>query len=113
MNRREFLKGTTGLALAGVGTLMWPVLQLNASTEAAAITVQATVKGRLLRGTRDGLILESLDGGNTWKQVANFGKHCSIVAIRENQNQVYTEVAVQGYRFGLKSTDARVWRTVS
>jgi len=113
MNRRDFLKGTAGLSLAGLATLVWPVLQISVLADQASITVQAQANGRLLRGTHDGRILESLDGGRAWQKVANFGKHCSIMAIHEHQGQIYTEVAVQGYRFALKSTDARVWRTVS
>jgi photosystem II stability/assembly factor-like uncharacterized protein len=94
--------------------LMWPVLlQLSALSHEASITVEAQVKGKMLRGTRDGWILESLDSGKTWKQIANFGKHCSIAAIRELRGQVYTEVAVQGYRFALKSAEARVWYSAS
>jgi hypothetical protein len=113
MNRRDFLKETAGLSLAGLATLVWPVSQLSALTGQASMTVQAQAKGRLLRGTRDGLILESVDGGQTWQKVANFGKHCSIMAIRVYQGQIYTEVAVLGYPFTLQSADARLWRTTS
>lgn len=111
MNRRDFLKETAGLSLAGLATLVWPVLQLSALAGQASIAVQAQVKGRLLRGTRDGLILESVDGGKTWQQVANFGKHCAILSINEQRGQVYAQVGVTAYQFALKSQDARTWYT--
>ena len=113
MNRRDFIKSAAGLLLAGSAGLVQPVLELGARADAASFSVQARVNGKMLQGTRDGLILESLDGGKTWRNVANFGKHCSIAAIREQQSQIYADVVVQGHRFALKSTDARMWRTAS
>src|SRR3972149_8066991 len=109
MNRRDFLKDAAGLLLAGPVGLVQPVLGLGVYADAVSFSAQAQVHGKILRGTRDGLILESLDAGKTWRSVANFGKHCSIAAIREQQRQIYADVVVQDYRFALKSTDARVW----
>ena len=65
----------------------------------------------MLRGTRDGQLQESLDGGLTWKRVFDFGSHCAVLGICERQGQIYAEVGLQQYSFFVKSTDARQWVT--
>ncbi len=108
MDRRNFLKGMLG----GIGIVALPSLLTGAPLRAPKRFVEATVFGRLFRGTRDGRILESLDGGKTWNLIADFGEHCSILAIFEHNGEIYTEVGILGYSFFLRSPDALVWRTV-
>ena len=113
MDRRNFLKGAVGFSTAGVAAMLLPGLQLGVLADAASPFVQAQVMGRVLRGTRDGQIFEFLDGDKSWHRIAKFGTQCAIVAIREADGQIFTEIAVQGYRFSVKSVDARLWRLVS
>jgi hypothetical protein len=116
MDRREFLKGTVGVSVAGVAAfLLQPGLQLGtlAAPDTAPSFVQARVLGRLLQGTRDGQIFEFLDSDKAWHRIAKFGPQCAIVAIREAHGQIYTDIDVQGNRFAVKSADARLWRTAS
>jgi hypothetical protein len=104
MDRRKFLKAMA----VGLGVFALPSLQANASPR----FVRATVLGRLFRGTRDGELFESHDHGRTWERIASFGEHCSIRAILEHDNEIYTKIDVQGYLFYLRSPDARTWYTV-
>jgi hypothetical protein len=113
MDRRSFLKGAVGFSTAGVATMLLPALQLGVLADTAPASVQARVLGRMLRGTRDGQIFEFLDSDQSWHRIAKFGTHCTIVAIHESQGQIQTEIAVQDYRFAVKSADARLWRLVS
>jgi len=107
MNRRELLKvaATTTLALAaGVVLSDWRSPQASA--------VAATARGRRLRGTDHGQLLESLDGGVSWQVIAEFGEHCAIREIVERGEQIYLRLEVLGHPFFLRSADARTWRTV-
>jgi hypothetical protein len=107
MNRRELLKvaATTTLALAaGV------VLSERRSPRAPG--VESTPLGRRLRGTDQGQLLESLDGGVSWHVVAKFGKDCSVREIAERGDQIYLRLEVLGHPFFLRSADARAWHTV-
>jgi len=116
MDRRDFLKGSVGLSLAGVtALLMQPGLEPSvlAAEWPSAFAVQARALGRMFQGTRDGQIFESVDDGKSWNRIAKFGSHCEIVAMREARGQVYTDIRVQGNRFSVKSADARLWRLVS
>src|SRR5512139_1848379 len=108
MDRRKFLKGVLG----GVGMLTLPSVLTGAPLRPSKRFVEANVLGRLFRGTQDGRILESLDGGRTWDLIANFGEHCSILAILEHSSEIYTEVGLQGYSFFLRSPDGFEWYTV-
>lgn len=75
-------------------------------------TVQAAALGKLYQGTSDGLVLESVDDGLTWQQVANFGSHCRVVALTEREERLLAKIGVGPYAFELISTDARRWYTV-
>ena len=105
--RRTFLKAA--------GLTAGALLLTPSSVQGAGnyFTAYAQALGKMYRGTRDGLVFESVDGGRSWQQVANFGKHCAIAAIRGRQKQIQVDVTVQGYYFYLKSTDGRTWYTVS
>ena len=112
MNRRDFLKVIARVSITGLAVAMLPQVSTGMQLDASLAGTEADVLGRRLRGTFDGLILESIDGGRTWQRIANFGKHCSVWAIREQHDQIYTRIGVKGYQFVLRSTDGRTWRTV-
>jgi hypothetical protein len=106
MNRRELLKAAAaaGLTLAAISLAPPGALSSTRSVEAAAL-------GRLLRGTHDGRVLESLDGGASWQTVANFGSGCQIVRLAESGGRAHVRIAVDSHTFDLHSADARTWRT--
>jgi photosystem II stability/assembly factor-like uncharacterized protein len=106
LSRRTFLKvaGLTASAL-----LLAPGSAQGAGNY---FIVQTEALGRQYRGTRDGLVFESVDGGRNWQQVANFGSHCVVQALHQRQDQLVAQVGVAGYAFALTSRDARTWHTV-
>jgi hypothetical protein len=96
---------------AGLATgalLLAPVVAEGADSYSSA---QTDALGKKYRGTRDGRVLESVDGGRTWQQVASFGSHCAVQALSNRQGQLRARIGVQGYSFALISADARLWRT--
>jgi hypothetical protein len=107
MNRRDFLKSmSVGLAVA-----VLPTAFTRVPVKAATAQVSASGSKRKLTGTTDGRILESLDSGRTWHQVAYFGSQCSVRKVSDGQGQVSAQIGFQGHSFMLKSADARTWRT--
>jgi uncharacterized protein (DUF1501 family) len=106
MNRRDLLKAATAAGLSLVALSLAPHGALTSSR-----VVEAAALGRILRGTTDGRVLESLDGGASWQLVANFGASCAITRIAERGGRAHARIAVAGHEFDLHSTDARMWRT--
>jgi hypothetical protein len=99
MNRREFLKGVATVSLAGsLATLL-------------SANVQADAGARLYKGTAEGKILESDDGGRSWQVTANFGKTCPIWGVYSDRGELYAEMGASPQRFFLKSSDGRTWYT--
>jgi hypothetical protein len=106
MNRREVLKAAiaAGFSLATLSLAPHGALSPTRIVEAAAL-------GRLLRGTHDGRVLQSLDGGASWQTVASFGPACQIVRLVESGGLAQMRIAVGSHTFDLHSRDARTWRT--
>ncbi|NLG73051.1 MAG: hypothetical protein GX495_13555 [Chloroflexi bacterium] len=100
MNRRNFLKL---FAIAPLGGLM--AFRGYSGSEAAA-------PAKVLRGTPEGKIYESLDQGKTWQLAANFGENRSVLNISTRQGIFYAEIGCGEHSFTLQSTDGRCWRTV-
>jgi hypothetical protein len=113
MNRRSFLKGVAGVSLAGLATLLAPGFSGMRPASVAAARLESKILKRTLQGTDDGLILESDNGGLSWHRVANFGRHCSVEALLEEQGRIYAHLSVQGNGFLLSSKDARTWYTAA
>ena len=113
LNRRDFLKVMAQISTAGLTLATLAELPTRMSLDVSPAPVQAEALGRKFRGTSDGRVFESLDGGKTWQLIANFGKHCSILTLVERQGQIYAQIGVQGYRFLLRSPNARRWYTAS
>lgn len=105
MNRRHFLTMAGALIAAGMTHLAAPGL-------AAAKSTTPTIRHKLYRGTRDGKLFESIDGGKKWQQVASFGAHCTVKEIMTRRDgSLAINLACVGHTFDLYSQDARVWRT--
>jgi hypothetical protein len=109
MPRRVFVKGLLGgsLAILAGGAF----LLREAPASARATSAQSSNPKRRLRGTQDGLVQESLDGGQTWQTVANFGSSCAVARLVDAGGQINADINYKRNSFKLKSTDARVWRT--
>lgn len=106
-SRRSFIK-FTGVAIGAL--LLGPIVTLPSSA-AGLFSMQAQAFGKRYLGTRQGLVFESTDGGQTWLRVANFGSHCAVLNLVERRNRLEAEVGVAGHGFKLTSADARTWHT--
>jgi hypothetical protein len=101
MNRREFLTVAGSVALAGL-------LGLKVSPVAAAQNDRM-----LYRGTMDGKLYESSDGGKSWQLITDFGSIYAIQSITPGDNNALTvELGYMGFGFNLHSADKSIWRTV-
>jgi hypothetical protein len=120
VNRRVFLKGIAlaSLAAAGGGLPRLAAAQPPANS-LAGLGVSARdpaappqlILGRLLRGTAHGQVQESRDGGGTWRKIADFGAHCSVARLYEQQSEIQARIELLGHGFTLRSADGRLWRT--
>jgi photosystem II stability/assembly factor-like uncharacterized protein len=68
--------------------------------------------GRLFRGTRDGRILTSPDGGRSWRRSANFGEECRVQELAAAGGSLAVRIGYRGFTFRLVSADGVAWRTV-
>lgn len=101
MNRREFLTLTGAVIVVGALGLKTPQ------------TAEAQRLRKLYRGTADGKLEESVDGGKTWQQVVNFGEQYSVNKVTvERSGAVNVQLGYMGGVFDLCSPDALIWRTV-
>ena len=107
ISRRTFLKAL-GAGLVAVGGISggWFLSLPNPPA-------QIDLGSRLLRGTPNGVISQSLDHGQTWQPLVNFGDHCHVDSFRTLNGTVYAKMMVAGHAFWLSSADAKTWRTVS
>lgn len=97
MDRRRFLAGTV---LGGLGAY------LDATLPAVGAGPAQTY-----RGTDDGRILRSANGGVTWDECADFGRGCRISAIEPAGSALVASVVFSGHAFRLYSGDGRSWTT--
>ncbi len=108
MIRRDFLKlaGMTAALLAVNPGLYHGLAQGHG-------TVEAAIDGRLYRGTLDGKIFTSDDGGVTWQLHTDLGSDYSILRFFEGSGgQVHTRVGFQMYTFDLSLLkNGKAWRT--
>lgn len=107
MNRRQFLTIATAVTAVGLTRLATPPL-----AAAKGIGISPNVRQVLYRGTNDGKLHESTDGGKTWQQVANFGAHCAVTKITTQRNGAVSVTLTCAHNtFDLHSQNARLWRT--
>lgn len=104
------------MAAASGAAAMYALTSEPVGSAAAAVMrsrpVELAFQGRLLRGMPDGKLLESRDEGQSWQEIADFGRQCSVQALLERSGLVYAKVGLRNFTFLLKSADGRAWRTV-
>ncbi len=108
MNRREFLIRLSQVAVGGVVTALFP---FETQAKAYAASPAAGKQPRMFKGTYTGKILESLDGGKSWRISTDFGSQYAILDVYQKEAQVLAEVTYQGRSFALKSADGYSWYT--
>lgn len=97
LNRRRFIASMATMTMGGL--------------VAAVAPAQNFVTGKTFKGTADGKILLSADGGQTWQVCLNLAPGCAVKGVTQRGGVSYAEIAIQGYRFTLKSSDGKLWRT--
>ncbi|MBI2839710.1 MAG: hypothetical protein HYX75_15470 [Acidobacteria bacterium] len=100
----------TAISAIGVAAAGLVVSPLLSALDTVAGQADATVAK--YKGTRDGKILESTDGGKTWQVVANFGKEYSIRAVVRRRRNLVATLKQRRRSFEIKSLDARTWYTM-
>jgi hypothetical protein len=95
MNRRDFLK-VTGLASSSMFLVSSPFKSF------LKFPVQTIAKGKIFRGTLDGDVQVSEDGGKKWKLHARFGPECPILGLyTDRQERVYLQAGYKYHSFRL------------
>ena len=112
MDRTRFLKTFTMLA---AGSVLGQRLA-TAGTVKAVLGDQGKPAGtpeRRFRGTTEGEILVTEDGGGTWKQHARFGSDCAVLNINQNATDITAYLRGQGGEFTLRlSPDGKYWVSI-
>ena len=82
MNRREFLvfSGFTGFVL---------MTHLSGGGRLLQIPVEVEYQGKLFRGTRNGKIYSSNDGGKFWTLHSDLGNQCAIEKLYTGSDGVF------------------------
>jgi hypothetical protein len=95
MDRRDFLK-ITGLASSSFFLVSSPF------KSALRFPVQVAAGGKIFRGTADGDVEVSEDGGKTWKLHTRLGPECPILDIyADHQGQVALQAGYKVHSFRL------------
>ena len=95
MDRRDFLK-ITGLASSSLFLVSSPFKAF------LKFPVQTVARGKIYRGTSDGEVLVSEDGGKNWKLHTRFGPECPIIGLyTDRQDQVYLQAGYKYHSFRL------------
>ena len=110
LSRRNFIRAA-GLATGGLILASVPLVGAGELIAAGSGNAVVNALGRQYLGTADGLIFESVDGGQNWQRVANFGQHCAVLTLRERQGQLHGLIGLKDHHFTLTSANARTWRT--
>lgn len=106
MNRRDFLKlGSTVSAL-----LYLPVGTLARSVDSLTMV---EMKGVTYRGTHDGKVYSSVDGGKSWNLLVDFGREIAILSLDLLPgSRLYARLGFAGRDFHLVYTlKDNAWRT--
>ena len=110
LSRRNFIRAA-GLATGGLILASVPLVGAGELIAAGPGNTVVRALGKQYLGTADGLIFESVDSGQNWQRVANFGPHCAVVTLRERFGQLHALIGLKDQHFTLTSANARTWRT--
>lgn len=100
MNRREFLVVSGAVTLAGILGIQ--------VTPAAAAAGNKTV----YRGTPDGKLFESTDGGKTWQLITDFTPVYAVEsALMGTDGRLAAQLVYWGFNFTLYTNDKITWLT--
>ncbi len=108
MDRREFLKMSGWVALLSLG-------QISGVERMLGMPAEVEHQGKLYRGTKDGLILYSGNGGKDWQVHTKLGSHLSVLRFFHGvDGKLYSQVGLGADQFKMALTkDGKFWRTVA
>lgn len=113
MTRRDLLKMMGLGAGAGlVDTVRAPLRRVGRTAswlEAVSADPQAEFEGMLYRGSVDGCIYASSDGGASWGLFVRLHDQCAITDLKASKCCLTATLEFEGYPFSLTSTDGKVW----
>lgn len=106
MNRRQFLTVAGVATVVGLGKISHP-------RKVLAQSIISSAHQKVYRGSKDGKLFESLNAGESWAQVADFGEACAIEQIDSSaaNGRLTLHLSYQNHSFRLTSADARTWHT--
>lgn len=104
MNRRDFLK--IGSLASAVG-----FLAVGPMDNVLALPIETTISGKLYRGTADGKIYTSQNGGKSWQLQSKFPKGFAVLDIfPARDKQIYAHIGYKRVNFHLVLTkDGKSW----
>ena len=107
MYRRDFLK-ISGLFSATV------LMQFNSLEKEFSLPVETEAQGKLFRGTSNGRIYVSTNGGRDWELHSNFGAEISVYGLAsKHSDQVHAQLGFANHSFELAlAPNGKLWRTV-
>ena len=108
MNRRDFLK---------ISKLLPAVffIELHPLGKMINLSKDAELDGKSYRGTEDGTIFVSHNGGKTWQTHAQFGSKLSVQELfvdRSNQVRAHVKFAEHSFELALSKNGSH-WQTIS
>ena len=107
MERREFLRSTTALAMATAGGVA-----LGGIVDVASADAATTAKR--YRGTRNGRVYVSSNNGRTWRLLTNFGSRLDATRVGAASNKVIANLVLGrhgSFKLALQP-DGHTWRTI-
>ena len=114
LNRRDFLK-TAGLALGAAvfSPLLSAAGPLPADIHSDLNATPAAASQVRYRGTPDGKVLKSDDGGSSWRTLTNFGPQYAVDDVWLSGDGLFARLRFAGDSFTLRSQDERIWHTTT
>jgi hypothetical protein len=112
MNRRDFLKWAATGSLAVLAAQFTRKLSFVFPGVDLPGDFAARLGGKLFRGTSDGRVLASTDGGRAWHCSAYFGGQSRVQDLYVSGGRLFAEIGIPGGTFELASADGIVWRTI-
>lgn len=107
MNRREFLK-VMGVTAGALTAASWSTAFTAPPAQVGALPASKKFAPQY-RGTSDGQVFMSPDGGQTWQLLARLGEQCNIQQISVAKQNLVAQIIFYGIPIVLKSADGRTW----
>jgi len=104
MNRRDFLKVSSSMSAVGF-------VATGPIGNVLNLPIETVARGQIYKGTHDGKIYVSGNGGKTWKLQSNFGSSYPVLDIfTARDKQLYAHMGYKRTSFHLVlAKDGKTW----